>query len=53
VLSELENPWDMAFLPDGTKFFTEKCKGLSVRLPSGEVKPLLGMVRSSGYPEVH
>jgi glucose/arabinose dehydrogenase len=52
VLSGLENPWDMAFLPDGTMFFTEKCRGLSVRLPSGTVNPLLGMNESSGYPEV-
>ena len=36
VLEGLENPWDMAFLDDGTMFFTEKCKGLSVRMPSGE-----------------
>lgn len=50
VLDGLENPWDMAFLPDGTMFFTEKCKGLSVRLPSGDVKPLYGMKGSSGYP---
>ena len=49
VLSGLENPWDMAFLADGTMFFTEKCKGLSVMLPSGDVKPLLGMTGTSGY----
>ena len=24
VMSKLSNPWDMAFLPDGTMFFTEK-----------------------------
>ena len=35
VLSKLSNPWDMAFLPDGTMFFTEKCSGLSVGTPSG------------------
>lgn len=50
VLSDLENPWDMAFLPDGTMFFTEKCNGLSVRMPSGEVNPLLGMGGSENYP---
>ena len=50
VFDGLENPWDMAFLADGTMFFTEKCKGLSVRLPSGDVKPLYGMKGSSGYP---
>ncbi|MEM9059314.1 MAG: PQQ-dependent sugar dehydrogenase [Pseudomonadota bacterium] len=49
VLDELENPWDMAFLADGTMFYTEKCKGLSVRMPSGDIKALLGMNDSSGY----
>ena len=44
-----ESPWDMAFLPDGTMFFTEKCKGLSVRLPSGKVNALLGVGGSTGY----
>ena len=43
VLSKLENPWDMAFLPDGSMFFTEKCHGLSVRLPSGTVNKLVGV----------
>ena len=43
VLSGLENPWDMAFLPDGTMFYTEKCRGLSVRMPDGTVNALLGM----------
>lgn len=45
----LENPWDMAFLADGTMFFTEKCKGLSVRLPDGTVNNLLGMGGTDGY----
>ncbi|MEO1067245.1 MAG: PQQ-dependent sugar dehydrogenase, partial [Pseudomonadota bacterium] len=49
VLSGLENPWDMAFLPDGTMFYTEKCRGLSVRMPSGEVNALLGMTGTDGY----
>ena len=49
VLDGLESPWDLAFLPDGTMFFTEKCKGLSVQLPDGEVNSLLGMVGSKGY----
>ncbi len=47
-----ELPWDMAFLPDGTMFFTEKCKGLSVRLPSGQVNALLGVEGTSGYSMV-
>ena len=50
VLEGLEHPWDMAFLPDGTMFFTEKCKGLSVRMSSGDVNKLLGMKGSDGYP---
>ncbi len=49
VLSDLSNPWDMAFLPDGTMFFTEKCDGLSVLMPSGNVNKLLGMKDSKGY----
>ncbi|MEM6490031.1 MAG: PQQ-dependent sugar dehydrogenase [Pseudomonadota bacterium] len=49
VLTGLENPWDMAFLADGTMFYTEKCLGLSVRMPSGDVMPLLGMTETEGY----
>jgi len=52
VMSKLENPWDMAFLPDGTMFYTEKCKGLSVRTKSGDVNALYGMKDSSGYADV-
>lgn len=51
ILTKLENPWDMAFLPDGTMFFTEKCHGLSVRLPSGTVNKLLGMKGVEGYAD--
>lgn len=47
-----ESPWDMAFLQDGTMFFTEKCRGLSVRLPSGKVNPLLGVGGSTGFAAV-
>ncbi|HEV2602613.1 MAG TPA: PQQ-dependent sugar dehydrogenase [Microvirga sp.] len=43
--------WDMAFLPDGAMFFTERCGGLSVRLASGTVIPLLGIKESKGYPQ--
>ena len=42
----------MAFLKDGTMFFTEKCKGLSVRTPNGDVKKLLGVGGSSGFAKV-
>ncbi len=48
-MSGLQNPWDMAFLPDGTMLFTEKCRGLSARTPSGAIVRLLGMSGSSGY----
>lgn len=50
-MSGLENPWDMAFLPDGTMFYTEKCKGLSVRTKSGDINALYGMKDSSGYSD--
>lgn len=49
VLTGLEDPWDMAFLDDGTMFFTEKCRGLSVRLPSGDVVGLAGMTGTDGF----
>jgi glucose/arabinose dehydrogenase len=49
---QAESPWDMAFLPDGTMFFTEKCKGLSVRTTSSGVNRLLGVGGSSGYSSV-
>ena len=48
-LSGLKDPWDMAFLPDGTMFFTEKCKGLSVRTKDGSINALYGMKGSQGY----
>jgi aldose sugar dehydrogenase len=51
VMSGREGAWDMAFLPDGTMFFTEKCGGLSVRLPSGAINALLGVKDSKGFPE--
>lgn len=49
VLDGLDNPWDMGFLDDGTMFFTEKCKGLSVRMPDGKVNALYGVGATAGY----
>lgn len=49
VLSDLKNPWDLAFLDNGTMFYTEKCHGLSVRTPNGDVAQLLGMKDVEGY----
>ena len=49
VVGKLELPWDMAFMQDGTMFFTEKCKGLSVRMPSGKINKLHGLGGTSGF----
>ncbi len=49
VMDGLDSPWDMAFLDDGTMFYTEKCDGLSVRMPDGTVNALLGMEETEGY----
>ena len=49
VVGKLELPWDMSFLKDGTMFFTEKCKGLSVRLPSGAINKLHAIGGVTGY----
>jgi aldose sugar dehydrogenase len=51
-VEKLELPWDMAFMKDGTMFFTQKCKGLSVRMPDGKVNNLLGIGGTSGYSMV-
>jgi glucose/arabinose dehydrogenase len=42
VMSGLEDPWDLAFAPDGAMLFTEKCRGLSVRISDGTVRLLFG-----------
>jgi len=47
-MSGLQSPWDLAFTPDGqTVFFTERCRGLSVRLASGGVVRLFGTTGST------
>jgi aldose sugar dehydrogenase len=42
VLDGREDPWDLAFTPDGALLFTEKCRGLSVRRPAGSRHHLFG-----------
>ncbi len=42
VLQGLSDPWDIAVAPNGAMFFTEKCRGLSVRHPGGTVARLFG-----------
>ena len=49
ILNELENPWDMAFTKNGDMFFTEKCKGLSIKTKSDSVIKLAGMEDAKGY----
>ena len=48
-VDKIDSPWDMAFMKDGTMFFTEKCKGLSVRLPTGAINKLHGVGTTTGY----
>lgn len=47
VLSGLSGPWDIAFAPDSTMFFTEKCRGLSVRRRDGTIGRLFGSAGSA------
>jgi glucose/arabinose dehydrogenase len=43
LMTGIQSGWDFAFTPDGqTIFFTEICRGLSVRLASGTVVGLFG-----------
>lgn len=37
----LTNPWDMAFLPDGTMFFTQRPGPVQVRLPNGTINNIV------------
>jgi glucose/arabinose dehydrogenase len=37
----LTNPWDMAFLPDGTMFFTQRAGPVKVRLPNGTINDIV------------
>jgi aldose sugar dehydrogenase len=39
-LGGLANPWDATFTPDGAMLYTERGRGLSVRLANGAVRPL-------------
>ena len=47
VVGGLQNPWDLAFTPDGTMLFTEKCRGLSARFANGTTVRLFGTAGSS------
>jgi glucose/arabinose dehydrogenase len=48
VLSQgLSNPWDLAVATDGSIFFTERCRGLSVRHPDGTINRLFGTTGSA------
>jgi len=42
VLDGLSSPWDIAVAADGAMFFTERCRGLSVRDANGTVTRLFG-----------
>ncbi|MCE9603099.1 MAG: PQQ-dependent sugar dehydrogenase [Gemmatimonadetes bacterium] len=47
VDSGLNNPWDIAFAPDGAMFYTERCTGLSVRRTDGSRTRLFGTAGSA------
>ena len=47
VLSGLSGPWDIAFTAEGAMLYTEKCRGLSVRLPDGAIARPFGTAGAS------
>ena len=47
LMTGLTSPWDVAFTPDGTMLYTEKCNGLSARFANGTVVRLFGTAGSS------
>ena len=46
-MTGLQNPWDIAFTPDGAMLYTEKCRGLSARFANGTTVRLFGTAGSS------
>ncbi len=52
-MSGLNNPWDLAFAPDGAMLFTEKCRGLSERGQDGllGLRKSVALVNNQGDPE--
>ena len=47
IIGSLSGPWDVAVAPNGAIFFTEKCRGLSVRRSDGGTSRLFGTSGSS------
>lgn len=47
VMTGLQEPWDIAFTPDGVMLFTEKCRGVSARLADGRTVRLFGSTGSA------
>ena len=47
LIENLNQPWDVAVTADGTLFFTERCRGLSVRRPDGTITRLFGTTGSA------
>ena len=39
-ITGLDHPWDMAFIPNGTMFFTERAGRIKARLPGGAINLL-------------
>lgn len=46
LVTGLNQPWDMAFLPNSDLLFTERCNGLSVRKLDGQIIRLFGVTGS-------
>jgi glucose/arabinose dehydrogenase len=54
VIGGLNAPWDVAVASDGSIFFTERCRGLSVRHPDGSITRLFGTNGSALVaPDLH
>jgi glucose/arabinose dehydrogenase len=47
IVSGLSSPWDIAFAADGAMFFTERCRGVTVRRVDGTTTRLFGTTGSA------
>lgn len=50
-ITGLTSPWDMAFTAEGDLFYTEKCKGLSVKTANGDTQFLFGRTGANWVAE--
>lgn len=52
LLTDLADPWDLAFLPSGEVLYTEQCKGLSILKADNSTVFLFGVDANDDAPSL-